>query len=167
VLFETYKDRVYSIALRYSGDATVAMDIAQETFLKLLSSIREFRGDANFETWLFRMVVNRCLDHHRRGRRLMPILTDLVNLLRASGETVLHELLRTEFEASVQEVVDTLPAEQRIVVVLRYTEGLSYEQIADILGCSTGTVGSRLNRAHKVLERRLSHLRTTRGGAHD
>lgn len=162
-LFETYKDRVYSIALRYSGDATVAMDIAQETFLKLLSSIQDFRGDANFETWLFRMVVNRCLDHHRRGRRLMPMVADLFNLVRASEETVLHEMLRAEFESSVQEVVGTLAPEQRIVIVLRYTEGLSYEQIAEILGCSTGTVGSRLNRAHKVLERRLSHLRSARG----
>jgi RNA polymerase sigma-70 factor (ECF subfamily) len=165
VLFETYKDRVYSIALRYSGDATVAMDIAQETFLKLMSSIHEFRGDANFETWLFRMVVNRCLDHHRRGRRLMPIVADLLNLVRASGETVLHQMLRAEFESSVQEVVGSLNPEQRIVVVLRYTEGLSYEQIAEILGCSTGTVGSRLNRAHKVLERRLSHLRGARDQA--
>ena len=162
-LFETYKDRVYSIALRYSGDATIAMDIAQETFLKLLSCMRDFRGESNFETWLFRLVVNRCLDHHRRRRRLMPLVSDLLSLVWTSGETVLQQLLRTEFEANVQEVVSTLSHEQRIVVVLRYTEGLSYEQIAEILGCSTGTVGSRLNRAHKILERRLAHLRGDRG----
>src|SRR5579871_1243992 len=141
VLFETYKDRVYSIALRYSGDRTVAMDIAQETFLKLLSCIGEFRGEANFETWLFRLVVNRCLDHHRRGRRWMPIVAGLFNMVRTPNDTVLHDLLRAEFESGVQEVVGSLVAEQRIVVVLRYTEGLSYEQIAAILGCSTGTVG--------------------------
>jgi RNA polymerase sigma-70 factor (ECF subfamily) len=165
VLFETYKDRIYSIALRYSGDATLAMDIAQETFLKLLSCIRDYRGDANFETWLYRVVVNRCLDHHRRGRRLLPAVNDLLDLIWTTGETVLHQLLRTEFEENVQEAVQTLAPEQRIVVVLRYTEGLSYEQIAEILGCSTGTVGSRLNRAHRVLERRLRHLRGTRGGS--
>ncbi len=165
VLFETYKDRIYSIALRYSGDATLAMDIAQETFLKLLSCIRDYRGDANFETWLYRVVVNRCLDHHRRGRRLLPAVNDLLDLIWTTGETVLHQLLRTEFEENVQEAVQTLTPEQRIVVVLRYTEGLSYEQIAEILGCSTGTVGSRLNRAHRVLERRLRHLRGTRGGS--
>ena len=163
VLFETYRDRVYSIALRYSGDRAVAMDIAQETFLKLFECIRDFRGEANFETWLFRLVVNRCLDYHRRGRRWAPLVADLFNMVRCPDETALHELLRTEFEASVQEVVGSLAAEQRIVVVLRYTEGLSYEEIGDILGCSTGTVGSRLNRAHKVLARRLSHLRK-RGG---
>lgn len=158
VLFETYKDRVYSIALRYSGDRAMAMDIAQDTFLKLMSAIREYRGEAQFETWLFRMVVNRCLDHHRRGRRLMPIVTGLIDLVSTTGETVLHHLLRTEFETSVQAAVGKLVPEQRIVIVLRYTEGLSYEQIAEILGCTTGTVGSRLNRAHKALERRLAHL---------
>src|SRR5580704_14385344 len=78
VLFETHKDRIYSLALRYSGDASQAMDIAQDTFVKLLSSIGDYRGEANFETWLYRVVVNRCLDHHRRGRRLMPIMNDLI-----------------------------------------------------------------------------------------
>jgi len=161
-LFETHKGRVYSIALRYSGDATIAMDIAQDTFLKLLSSIHDYRGEANFETWLYRVVVNRCLDHHRRGRRLLPMVNDLLDLIWTTGETVLHTLLRTEFEESIQQVIQTLSPQQRMVVVLRYTEGLSYEEIAAILGCSTGTVGSRLSRAHRVLERRLSHLR--RGG---
>ncbi len=164
LLFENYRDKVYSIALRYSGDANIAMDIAQETFLKLLSGIHDYRGEASFETWLYRVVVNRCLDHHRRARRLIPILGDLFDKVWSSGETILNQLLRSEFEQSVQQVVGALVPEQRIVVVLRYTEGLSYEQIAEILGCSTGTVGSRLNRAHKVLARRLSHLRGAQGG---
>ena len=64
----------------------------------------------------------------------------------------------------MQSIVGKLPPEQRIVVVLRYTEGLSYDQIAEVVGCSAGTVASRLNRAHKVLERRLAHLRGVHGG---
>jgi len=155
LLFETHKDRVYSIALRYSGDEAEAMDIAQETFLKLLSSIQDFRGDSSFESWLYRIVVNRCLDHQRRGRKLMPFLDDLLD----AAESALSKLLRAEVENDVQAIVGKLPPEQRIVVVLRYTEGLSYEEIAAILNCSKGTVASRLNRAHSVLERRLAHLR--------
>jgi len=155
LLFETHKDRVYSIALRYSGDAAEAMDIAQETFLKLLSSIQEFRGDSSFESWLYRIVVNRCLDHQRRSRKVMPFIGDLLD----AAESALSKLLRAEVENDVQAIVGKLPPEQRIVVVLRYTEGLSYEEIAAILNCSKGTVASRLNRAHNVLERRLSHLR--------
>ena len=164
LLFEANKNRVYSIALRYSGNEAVAMDIAQDTFLKLLSRIQDFRGDANFDSWLYRLVVNSCLDHHRRGRRLIPVLDDFLHIFRASGETALEELLRAEMQHHVQRVVATLAPEQRIVVILRYTEGLPYEQIAEILGCSIGTVASRLNRAHKVLERRLSHLRGGCGG---
>ena len=162
VLFETHKDRVYSIALRYAGDSAAAMDIAQETFLKLLSNIRQFRGDASFESWLYRLVVNSCLDYHRRRRRFLPLLEEALDVFRAPREDALHDLLREEQEERVQQVVAQLPEEQRIVIVLRYTEGLSYEDIADLLGCRRGTVASRLNRAHKALERRLSHLRKVR-----
>ena len=164
VLFEANKDRVYSIALRYSGNEAVAMDIAQETFLKLLSHMQDFRGEASFDSWLYRLVVNCCLDHQRRIRRCMPLLEDFLDIFRASDETALEEMLRVELQTHVRQVVATLSPEQRIVVILRYTEGLSYEDIAGILGCSTGTVASRLNRAHKVLERRLSHLREVGGG---
>ena len=163
-LFEAHKDRVYSIALRYSGDQAAAMDIAQESFLKLLSSLGTFRGEASFESWLYRIVVNTCLDHQRRSRRQTLFLGDLLDSLRAPVESVLHRLLRTEIETDVQRIVAKLPAEQRIVVVLRYTEGLSYDEIAAIAGCSPGTVASRLNRAHKILERKLSHLRSRGGG---
>lgn len=166
LLFETHKDRVYSIALRYAGDSAAAMDISQDTFVKLLSSIQQFRGDASFESWLYRLVVNSCLDYHRRRRRFLPLLDEAldtaVEKFRASRESALHDLLREEQEERVQQVVAQLPEDQRIVVVLRYTEGRSYEEIADLLGCRRGTVASRLNRAHKALERRLSHLRKVR-----
>src|SRR5580698_1984502 len=136
-LFETYKDRVYSIALRYSGNPAVAMDIAQDTFLKLLSRIGEFRAESSFDSWLYRLVVNSCIDDQLRGRRMT----------------------RTKSEQRVQDVVARLAPEYRMVIVLRYTEGLAYDEIAKILGCSAGTVASRLNRAHKILERRLSWCR--------
>ena len=163
LLFESHQDRVYSIALRYCGNESAAMDIAQETFLKLFSSIRDFRGGASFESWLYRIVVNCCLDQQRRGRRLTPFFDGLRDMISAPAESALEELLHAEMAEDVQKIVGTLPPEQRIVVVLRYTEGLGYEDIAEILGCSAGTVASRLNRAHKVLERRLAHFRV-RGG---
>ena len=158
-LFEAHKDRVYSIALRFAGDRAAAMDIAQETFLKLLSAIQDFRGDASFDSWVYRLVANACLDQRRRARRWIPAVEDLLGALRASGETVLQRLVRAETEESVQKVVAALPPEQRIVVILRYTEGLSYDAIGEILDCPPGTVASRLNRAHKALERRLAPLR--------
>jgi RNA polymerase sigma-70 factor (ECF subfamily) len=161
-LFEAHQDKVYSIAWRYSGDRAVALDIAQEIFLKLLSSIHEFRGEAGFETWLYRVVVNCCLDHRRRTRRVGLFLERLLEGFSTPRETVLHDLMRAEMSEQVQRGIASLAPEQRIVVALRYTEGLPYEKIAEILRCSPGTVASRLNRAHKILERRLSHLRERR-----
>ncbi len=157
-LFENYKDKIYSIALRFSGNEALAMDIAQDTFLKLFSSMAEFRGDSSFGTWVYRLVVNSCLDHKRRSWRLIPIADEVMAVLRAPGDA-LHGLLHAEMRGRVQGAVEKLPPEQRIVVVLRYTEGLAYEEIAEVLGCSLGTVASRLSRAHKALERRLSCLK--------
>jgi RNA polymerase sigma-70 factor, ECF subfamily len=163
-LFEAYKDRVYSIALRYSGNPAAAMDIAQDTFLKLLSRIGEYRWEASFDSWLYRLVVNSCIDDQRRGRRMTPFLDGLLDAVCAPAESALHKLMRVENERRVQDVVARLAPEHRMVIVLRYTEGLAYEEIAKILGCSPGTVASRLNRAHKILERRLAHLRNHEGG---
>jgi RNA polymerase sigma-70 factor (ECF subfamily) len=158
-LFESYKDRAYSVAFRFCGDPAVASDITQDTFLKLLSRIGDFRGDSRFETFLYRMVANACLDHQRKRVRWAPILEGMLDSLVSPGQTALDHLLGAEFAGEVQASVAKLPAEQKLVVVLRYTEALSYEEIADILHCSPGTVASRLNRAHKTLERRLKHLK--------
>ena len=163
-LFEKYKDKVYSIALRYCGDVDAAMDIAQETFLKLFSSIRSFRGDSGFESWLYRLVVNSCFDQKRKTRRLMPLVDELLDALQAPDASVLDDVLRNELSSRVRSAVGSLPPEQRMVIVLRYTQGLSYDEIAAILGCSSGTVASRLNRVHKILERRLARLVGARGG---
>jgi len=156
-LFETYKDKVYSIALRFCGDESQAMDIAQDTFLKLFSSLQSFRGDSAFSTWVYRLVVNCCLDHKRRSWRLIPIADELIAVLRAPGDS-LKSVLHMEMRARVRSAVETLTPDMRMVVVLRYTEGLSYEEIAEVMGCSVGTVASRLNRAHKALERKLSNV---------
>ena len=167
-LFELHKDKVYSIALRYTGNESAAMDIAQDTFVKLFSSIRDFRGEAaRFESWLYRLVVNSCLDQKRRARRLLPFVNQLLEVLRCSGETALTKLLRQELSEQVRSAVARLSPKQRIVIVLRYTESLSYEEIAEALGCSRGTVASRLNRAHAVLERRLARLVKEEGGSSD
>jgi len=157
-LFEKHKDMVYSVALRYSGDAAVAQEIAQDTFLKLFSTISSFRGDSTFDAWLYRMVVNSCFDQKRRTRRLTPLLDEVLTALRTSDVSVLDEVLRAEMSTHIRDVVESLAPDQRMVVVLRYTQGLSYDEIAGILGCASGTIASRLNRAHKVLERRLSRL---------
>jgi RNA polymerase sigma-70 factor, ECF subfamily len=155
-LFERYKDKVYTIALRYSGDASAAQDIAQETFLKLFAAIGSFRGNSSFESWLYRLIVNSCFDQKRRTRRLLPLISEFLDALRVPGASALDEVMRAEMSSRLRSVVARLPPDQRMLVVLRYTQGLSYEELAEILECSPGTIASRLNRIHKVLERRLA-----------
>jgi len=162
-LFDRYKDKVYTIALRYSGDPVTAQDIAQETFLKLFSAIATFRGDANFDSWLYRLVVNACFDLKRKTRRLAPIAQGFFDLLAAPGASALDGILRGEMSGHVREALDSLAPEQRMIVVLRYSQGLSYDEIGAILGCPSGTVASRLNRAHKAMGRRIARLAGRKG----
>ena len=157
-LFERHKDKVYSIALRYSGDAAVAQDIAQETFLKLFVGLRTFRGDSNFSSWLYRLVVNSCLDQKRKSRRLMPLLDEALAMLQTPEVSAIDEVLRAELRDHLRTVVASLSGEQRMLLVLRYTQSLTYGEIAVILRASTGTIASRLNRIHRMLERRLLRL---------
>src|SRR5262249_4674678 len=143
-LFELYKDRVCSIALRYSGDATTAMDITQDLFVALYAQIASFRGNSSFDTWLYRLVVNRCLDQRRRLHRIVPLLGAAIRRSHVK-DRVTGDLIRHETCGEVRAAIARLPGELRIVVVLRYTQGLSYEEIAEALNCAKGTVASRLN----------------------
>ena len=162
-LFETYKNKVYSVALRFSGNPATAMDIAQDTFVKLFACIGDFRGDSAFETWVYRLVANRCLDQKRKYGRLIPMAKELLATLRAP-DNALTELIDAEKRGRVRSAVDRLRPDLRIVIALRYSQGMSYDQIGEVLGVSPGTVASRLFRAHKTLERSLAHLVYGEGG---
>lgn len=163
VLFETYKDRVFSIAsYSFHGDEAAASDITQQVFLKLMSVIAQFRGDSEFTTWLYRMVVNACIDEQRRRRRFFPLGES-----EAAGTTTRVEdrrpqekhYARVELAESVKAAIGELKPKFRLPILLKYIEGLSYEEIAEVMGISKGTVASRLNRGHKALATRLVHLR--------
>ena len=159
LLFETYKDKVFSIAVYSSdGDRTLADDITQQIFLKLFTAIRQFRGDSEFTTWLYRLVVNACLDERRRRRRLLP-WGEMV-AMKKPGERKPQEKqsARLEITEAVQAAIGELKPKFRLPILLKYIEGLSYDEIASVMGCSKGTVASRLNRGHSQLAKRLSHL---------
>jgi RNA polymerase sigma-70 factor (ECF subfamily) len=159
LLFETYKDKVFSIAVYSSGgDRAVADDVTQQIFLKLFTAIRQFRGDSEFTTWLYRLVVNACLDERRRRRRLLP-WGDTVAMRNPSEKKPQEkQYARLEVAEAVREAIGELKPKFRLPILLKYIEGLSYEEIASVMGCSKGTVASRLNRGHSQLAKRLSHL---------
>ncbi|MGA3039510.1 MAG: sigma-70 family RNA polymerase sigma factor [Bryobacteraceae bacterium] len=158
-LYDLYKDRVYSIALHFfHGDPAAASDVTQQVFLKLMSSIRQFRGDADFSTWLYRLVVNACMDA-ARSRKSDPAVSDPARMeaFPAQGSQE-EDYVRGQIAASVRAAVSALPPKFRIAVLLRYFDELSYEQMAKALDCSMGTVASRLSRGHKILAERLKDV---------
>ena len=159
LLFETYKDKVFSIAVYSSGgDRAVADDVTQQIFLKLFTVIRQFRGDSEFTTWLYRLVVNACLDERRRRQRLLP-LGETVTMRNTSDKKPQEkQFARLEVQEAVQAAIGELKPKFRLPILLKYIEGLSYDEIASVMGCSKGTVASRLNRGHSQLAKRLSHL---------
>jgi RNA polymerase sigma-70 factor, ECF subfamily len=159
LLFETYKDKVFSIAVYSSGgDRTVADDVTQQIFLKLFTAIRQFRGESEFTTWLYRLVVNACLDERRRRRRLLPWGETVAMRNPSDKKPQEKQYARLEVAEAVREAIGELKPKFRLPILLKYIEGLSYEEIASVMGCSKGTVASRLNRGHSQLAKRLSHL---------
>ncbi len=159
LLFETYKDKVFSIAVYSSGgDRAVADDVTQQIFLKLFTAIRQFRGDSEFTTWLYRLVVNACLDERRRRRRLLPWGETVAMRNPSEKKPQEKQYARLEVAEAVRAAIGELKPKFRLPILLKYIEGLSYEEIANVMGCSKGTVASRLNRGHSQLAKRLSHL---------
>lgn len=158
LLFEAYKDRVFSIAV-YSlgGDRSAASDVTQQIFLKLLTTIGQFRGDSQFTSWLHRLVVNCCIDEQRKRKRWLAF-EEMPITKSSSREPPEQRYERREIADVVKVAVGELKPKFRLPVLLKYVEGLSYEEIAVVVGCSKGTVASRLNRSHKQLARRLAHL---------
>jgi RNA polymerase sigma-70 factor, ECF subfamily len=156
-LYDLYKNRVYSIALYFSrGDAAAASDITQQVFLKLMTGIGQFRGDAEFSTWLYRLVANTCMDVGRR-QKATAIFSQDIETVAGEGSPE-EDYARKQIASSVRAAVSALPPKFRVAVLMRYFEDLSYEQMAKALQCSMGTVASRLSRGHRMLGERLRGL---------
>lgn len=160
VLYERFRERVFNVALRIVGDRDEASDILQDVFILLFRKIHRFRARARFASWVYRIAVNVSLDHLRRRKR-NPKPTGASLLLDGPAEVLdltapERSMALRDLSEHVQAALATLSSRLRVVLVLRYLEGLSYADIAEILGCSLGTVKSRLNRAHTAMRRALA-----------
>jgi RNA polymerase sigma-70 factor (ECF subfamily) len=153
--FDRYRDRVYSIALRFlKGDDAAAQDVTQEVFVKMFRAAPTFRAEARLSTWIYRIAANACVDELRRRRRLL-FFGDLPDAIHP---TTSPDGAPGAPNPEVLAAVHRLPPKMRITVMLRYFEDLSYDDIARALDCTTGTIASRLHRAHAILARELAHL---------
>ena len=143
-------------------DISDAEDLTHEVFVQLFRTIGSFRGESAFSTWLYRLVVNACIDRSR-GRR-KDTVDDPVVLARIAIPSSQEEMFgQHEIAESVQQAIAVLPAKLRAAVLLRYFDDLSYADMAKALNCSIGTVASRLSRGHRLLARTLAPIRAAVG----
>lgn len=165
-LVVNYQNKVYALAYRYMGNEDDAYDVSQETFIKAYRSLRSFKGEASFGTWIYRITTNVCLDEIRRKKRCVVPLSLDEPLATLDGDEVEREIPDTslsadriyeqkEFSQYIQRLLDEMKPEHKTAIVLRDVMELSYEEIASVLNCSIGTVKSRINRARGILQKKL------------
>ena len=168
ILIRAYEKRVYNLAYRLSGSYDDANDISVDAFIRIYQAIKLFRGEANFSTWLFRIVTNIYLDRRKRARNKQHLsLEEYIELEENSVARQIESSLPTpdrvaesrERSDTLQAAINTLPDYQRAMIVLYHTEGKSYEEIAAIMALPLGTVKSRLNRARLVLREKLQPVK--------
>ena len=166
VLVDKYQRRAYGIAIGVLRNPEDARDAAQEAFIKVFRNIDGFKGDSSFYTWLYRIVVNVCIDHFRKNRRVRNVeydetfkRRDEMEQVPLSGNTrAMHPgvaLETQELNGVLAEALATLSENHRTIILLREVEGLSYEEIAEVMECHLGTVMSRLHHARKNLQNAL------------
>ncbi|GAB3105940.1 RNA polymerase sigma factor RpoE [Aestuariicella hydrocarbonica] len=161
-----YQHKMISVVSRYINDSHEVYDVVQEAFIKAYRALGNFRGDSQFYTWLYRIAINTAKNYLvSRGRRPPATDVDVADAEFYSGSDLLKDvdtpennLFRDELKAEVDSAIRDLPEDLRTAVTLREFEGLSYEEIADVMGCPVGTVRSRIFRARDAIEKRIAHL---------
>jgi len=169
LLVEQHRSMVYRVAYQFAGNHFDAEDIAQEVFIKVYRSLDRFRQDAQLSSWLYRIVMNACIDHRRRHSPAGAA---------PFGEEAEHRMLNTPAETPgpedrayagelgqvLEEEIGRLPKGQRIVFIMRHHQGLKLSEIAVSLGLAEGTVKRQLHAAVHRLRRALSSVKITAGG---
>lgn len=166
VLVLKYQFKIVKLISRYVHDPSEAMDVAQEAFIKAYRALPSFRGESAFYTWLYRIAINTAKNYLvAQGRRPPGSDIDAAEAEQFDGATLLKEhdtperlLLRDEIEATVFRAIESLPDDLRTAITLREIEGLSYEEIAQAMGCPIGTVRSRIFRARESIDNKLRPL---------
>jgi RNA polymerase sigma-70 factor (ECF subfamily) len=160
-IFDRYRAHVFSLAAYSLDDQVQAEDIVQAVFMKVFRALRSFRFESTLGTWIYRITMNECHDHRRtRLRRVLSLEDIRESVDEADSRPAAEEFHQhRETVAQLQHALLQLSEKLRTVIVLRYIEGLSYDEIARVVGCSAGTVASRISRAMSALELRLHHVR--------
>ncbi|MBE3570796.1 MAG: RNA polymerase sigma factor SigW [Bacillales bacterium] len=165
-IVEFYKDKVYQLCYRMLGNRHEAEDAAQEAFLRAYLNIRRYDENRKFSTWLYRITTNLCIDRIRKKKpdyHLDAALEGSENVtlysqIASSSHLPEQEVEQMELQESIQQAILKLPEKYRAVIILKYVEELSIEEIAGILNMPVGTVKTRLHRGREALRKHLRKL---------
>lgn len=158
-LLATYEKTIYNLTFKYFGNHHDASDVGQEAMVRIFQKIKDFNGNSSFKTWLYRVVVNLCMDELRRRKNQGHSLDELKEQgfePAARYDNPEEAAERNEKSTMIWEVLQMLPEEQRAILILKDIEGLEYTEIAYVLGCNIGTVKSRLSRAREAFRKKLA-----------
>jgi len=166
-LVRRYRNDVFRLCYHFTRNREEAWDLSQEAFIKAYSALVHFRGEANFKTWLLRIAANQCKDLLKK-RRLPTVGFD--DALRADGasSSILepdHAVEAEEIGRAIESAIQGLPLKHRTAFILREYEGMTYEEMAQVMDCNLGTVMSRLHHARRKLQQRLSDMGIAPGGS--
>ena len=160
ILLERYQERIRNLIYSIFHDQQVVDDLSQEVFIKAYEALPQFRFQSSFYTWLYRIAVNKSRDElrKRKVRRWFSLQTMLDSGDKELGSKILVEQHDNELQELLAAGLKTLPEKYRIAIILKDVDGLSYEEIAEVMECEIGTVKSRLSRARAMLRKVLEPL---------
>lgn len=151
-LVRRHRNTVFALAYHFVRNREDAWDIAQEVFVKAYRSLKRFRGDSSFKTWLMRITSNQCKDH-LKAARLKTVSLEVAPAGEDGGgdRSPRQQAEAEELGVAIQQAIETIPFNHRHAFILREFERLSYKEIAKVMGCSIGTVMSRLHHARRKI----------------
>jgi RNA polymerase sigma-70 factor, ECF subfamily len=163
-LVELYKDKIYHLAYRMLNNKHEAEDAVQETFLRVYTNLHRYDEQQKFSTWIFRIGTNHCIDRLRKRKHSAYSLdaempdgegNDYYSMLPGNEDTPEKQIILSETQLQIRKAIDALPEKYKSVVILRYLQDMSLQEISDVLDMPVTTVKTRVHRGREYLRKRL------------